>query len=78
MANQDDPKPTTAPQPNATSSTGQPIVVNLVQPDRAAEGARAMAEGRALNMDETVPGGRYLVGGQLVDADGKPIKGDKD
>lgn len=24
--------------------------------------------------DETVPGGRYVVGGQLVDADAKPVK----
>jgi hypothetical protein len=26
--------------------------------------------------DETVPGGRYKIGDQLVDADGNPIKND--
>lgn len=59
-------------QPKAAAQ--QPVVVNIVQPDRAAEGAKAMAEGRALNMDETTPGGRYLKGEQLVNADGEPIK----
>jgi hypothetical protein len=60
-----------------TASNGQPITVNIVQPDRAAEGARAMEEGRALNMDETVPGGRYRVGDKFVNADGEPIKDEK-
>lgn len=28
-------------------------------------------------LDETVDGGRYMVGGQLVDAEGNPVKGKK-
>lgn len=36
-----------------------------------AEAAEAAAERQA---DETQPGGRYLVGGVLVDAEGKPVK----
>jgi hypothetical protein len=31
----------------------------------------------AVAADQTVPGGRYLVNGELVDANGKPIKGEK-
>jgi hypothetical protein len=58
-------------------ATGQAVNVTIVQPDRAAEGARAMAEGKELAMDVTVPGGKYLVGGQFVDADGNPLKGEK-
>lgn len=58
-----------------TTAAGQPVVVNLITPDRNAEGARAMAEGRALQMDTTVAGGRYVVNGQTVDANGEPIKG---
>lgn len=60
----------------AAPATGasQPVTVNIVQPDRAAEGARAMADGRALEMDKTVPGGRYRVGDAIVNADGKPIE----
>lgn len=53
----------------------QPVVVNIVQPDRAAEGAKAMAEGRALNMDEGPVMGRYLTpAGTYVDANGEPLK----
>lgn len=29
------------------------------------------------DMDETVPGGRYVVRGQTVDAEGNPVKGKK-
>lgn len=54
-----------------------PVTVVIQQPDRAADGARAMAEGRALNMDTTVPGGKYLVNDVLVNADGQPIKDEK-
>lgn len=37
--------------------------------------APARASGTPL--DETVPGGAYVVGGQLVDAEGKPVKAKK-
>jgi hypothetical protein len=79
-ADEKDAKAGTAPQAGMqnTTTAGQPVTVNLIQPDRAAEGARAIEEGRALQMDTTVPGGRYRVGDQIVDANGEPIKDDKD
>ena len=39
--------------------------------------AREAGQSRAQPADETVAGGRYLVNGQLVDAEGKPL-GKKD
>jgi hypothetical protein len=65
---------TAVAEPQATTTSTQPVTVILQQPNLAAEGARAMAEGRALNMDETVPGGKYRVGNKLVDANGEPFK----
>ncbi len=41
-----------------------------------AEIARAAAEAEARKADETVPGGKFLVGGVLVNANGEPFKGD--
>jgi len=64
----------TPSQPQAATNSQQPIVVNLIQPDNASEGARQMAAGRALNMDTTVPMGKYLVNGVLVNANGAPLK----
>lgn len=29
---------------------------------------------RAMRMDETVPGGKYVVNGEFVNAEGKPVK----
>lgn len=66
-----------APAP-AQPAPPQNVTVNLVQPDRSAEGARAVLEGRALEMDKTVPLGRYRVGDKIVDANGEELKGDKD
>ena len=40
---------------------------------RAQQQNDAIQEAVALEMDKTVPGGRYLVGDQLVNADGEPI-----
>ncbi len=51
----------------------EPIVVNVVQPDRAAEGAQAILDGQALRMDYAENGGRYIVGDKTVDADGKEV-----
>ena len=39
--------------------------------------AEAQREAQAHPRDETIPGGRYLVDGEWVDADGKPLKKDK-
>jgi hypothetical protein len=36
--------------------------------------AEAAEEAEARQADETVPGGRYIVDGVLVDAEGKPLK----
>jgi hypothetical protein len=38
--------------------------------------AAAQQEADQLRQDETVPGGRYVVGGVVVDAEGKPIEGE--
>jgi hypothetical protein len=59
---------------DATAPAQPPVTVVIQQPDLAAAGAKAMEEGRALQMDKTVPGGRYRVGDQFVNADGEPIK----
>lgn len=36
--------------------------------------AEAAEEAEQRKADETVPGGRYMVGDQLVNAEGKPVK----
>lgn len=36
--------------------------------------AEAAAEAEEIQADETDPGGQYMVGGQLVDAEGKPVE----
>lgn len=41
---------------------------------RSRQNAKIKAEAAALNSDETVPGGRYLVNGKLVDCDGKAVE----
>lgn len=51
------------------------VTVVMQQDDRAGQAARAMADGKALEMDTTVPGGRYQVAGEWVDANGNPAKG---
>ena len=42
---------------------------------KAAREAQTTAVNRVLPIDEAAPGGRYLVGGVLVDSDGKSLKG---
>ncbi|MGI8475524.1 MAG: hypothetical protein ACR2OO_04025 [Thermomicrobiales bacterium] len=61
--------------PAAPAPAPAPVVnVMIQQPDRAAEGARAMAEGRALNMDTaSQPGGVYIVNGREVNANGEKV-----
>lgn len=55
-----------APPPN--ESEGQRINREL---------AEAAAEAEKRNADETAPGGRFIVDGVMVDAEGKPVKDDK-
>lgn len=40
--------------------------------------AEAADEAEQRKADETVPGGRYIVGGEMVDAEGQPVKGKRD
>jgi hypothetical protein len=45
-----------------------------VQERQRAAAREVAAAGRTTPADETEPGGRFIVNGQLVDADGKPVK----
>jgi len=61
----------------ATAEAPEPVVVPMiVSPDdyRNQQIAAAKAAAAVTPLDTTVPGGRYLVGGQWVDANGAPIK----
>lgn len=40
--------------------------------------AEAAVEAEKRQADECDPGGRYMVGGELVDAEGKPVKDKQD
>lgn len=76
------------PQPLASPGPGEPLApVKESPPSEPAEGPsqRVVLKDGGLVVDtaapaasgigEAVPGGRYRVGGVLVDADGKPIAG---
>ncbi len=45
-----------------------------IRQDRAREEAAVQAEADRKQLDETDPGGKYLVADVLVDAEGKPVK----
>ncbi len=45
-----------------------------IRQDRAREEAAVQAEADRKQLDETEPGGKYLVADILVDAEGKPLK----
>lgn len=62
-------KPQDAPQ-----ATTPPFTVVVQQEDRNAMAAAAMADGKAMEMDTTVAGGRYKVGDTWRDANGKELK----
>ncbi len=61
--------------PTSTPAPIQPIIVNVTTPNRLDEAAKNLADAAALEMDKTVAGGKYLVNGVMVNADGEPIKG---
>lgn len=61
----------------ATTSASQPITVNVTTPNRADEAAKNLADAAGLEMDKTVVGGKYVVNGKTVNADGDPIKNEK-
>lgn len=61
--------------------TADPALVAAMadaEAQRQARAAEVADEAKAITEDHEVAGGRYLVGDQLVDAEGKPIKGKKD
>lgn len=60
----------------ATTSASQPIVVNVTTPNRLDEAAKNLADAADLEMDKTDVGGKYMVNGVEVDADGNPRKKD--
>lgn len=58
----------------------EPEVVTRAELDqrtarKAAREALTTKVGRTLPIDEVPPGGAYMVGGVLVDANGDPVKG---
>ncbi len=55
-----------------------PTIIQVESEDarRSKALAEAQAEAVRLQMDETVVGGKYKVGDQWVDANGKPLKGE--
>ncbi|HXH79524.1 hypothetical protein [Nocardioides sp.] len=68
---------TTATTTTTTKATdaasGQPITVQIVQPDRAAEGAQNQLDGIAFLEAQEKPG-VYVVNDQKVDGNGEPVK----
>lgn len=68
-ATAEDPDTKQAPAPSPA-----PVTVVMQATDRNAEAAKAMADGAALGMDRGAAGGRYLVDGRLVDANGAQVK----
>lgn len=65
--------PPTATDGGAKEAAQPPVTVVLQQQDKHAEAAANMAAGKALAMDETVPGGIYIVNGQRVNSNGDPV-----
>jgi hypothetical protein len=63
-----------------TDKQPSPVVAPMQVPYeeyRARQALEAQRQAEELQMDETVKGGRYLVGDQIVDANGEPVKGEK-
>lgn len=50
------------------------VVIKPFEQQRAEAFAAASAKAGDLKMDEAPAGGRYLVGDQVVDANGQPVK----
>ena len=73
----DDKAPAMATAPSAQQQA--PIIVSATE-YRNQLRAEAIRKGQEQTLDETAPGGKYLLadGETYVDADGKPLKGDKE
>jgi hypothetical protein len=62
------------PQHQATAMAPQPAAIYIdADQIRAEQYARTLAEARALRTSETIPGGRFLVNGEWVNAYGDLI-----
>jgi hypothetical protein len=71
-------KADTQPQPQAQPAPAAPAFTGQLPYEayRAQQTMSDIDQGRALEMDKTVPGGKYInEAGKTVDADGKPLKG---
>lgn len=61
------------PEPVKAPVEAAPDEPEMVEPDEVDAAPEPTPEPDR-KLDETVPGGRYLVDGKLVDANGEPIK----
>lgn len=65
--------------PEERTPARQSVPPSQGQQEEAAKEQAEVAEELADHpRDETIPGGRYIVDGQLVNAEGEPIKDTKD
>lgn len=74
MSDRQTDKPSDRPTPQQHAAAERiGVVLESEETRRSRAMADAHAEAVKLHMDETVPGGRYVVNGVEVDANGKPI-----
>lgn len=72
-ADRQPPTPPEADQEPADAPQGDPQAPEVESTAPAPKAAHVASQKAEKKFDETVPGGRYEVGGKLVDADGKPV-----
>lgn len=72
-ADRQPPTPPETIQEPADAPQGDPQATEVKSPSAAPRTAPPASQESGKKFDETVPGGQYMVGGKLVDADGKPI-----
>lgn len=70
--------PERAERPVAAPQVERIVVTESEDTRRSRALAEAQAEAARLQMDETVPGGRYKLGDRFVDCNGKEITDAKD
>lgn len=68
----------TAQAGDAPRGTVRPMTPEEIRQANAAAEAEVMAEALSRNATDMHPGGRYLVDGRLVDAEGRPVKDKQD
>lgn len=72
-ADRQPPSPPEAAQEPPDAPQGDPQATEVKSPASAPKAAPSASQEAEKKFDETVPGGQYMVGGRMVDADGKPI-----